>query len=117
MSETPDFVLTLQRMQSQIDFLIEQGRDATWFSFNEYLLEVKHYWLEKERLSDDLRGRITALEPLKVLQKERRYSGLRRFLLFGDSAADKFVKDELNKELIHLRNQLASIEFIYKMEA
>lgn len=104
-------------MQSQIEHLIDQGRDVTWESFNDYLLEVKRYWLEKESLSTDLRMRVEALAPIKVGAKERKYSGLRRFAFFGQTAADQFVKDELDKELVHLRNQLASIEFLYKMEA
>jgi hypothetical protein len=117
MSETPDFLKAVQRMQVQIDHLLDQGRDVTWDSFNEYLAEIKHYWLEKEALSKELQSRIEALAPLNVNKKIKKYSALRRFTLFGDYAADQFAKGDLDKELIWLRNQLASIEFIYKMES
>lgn len=118
MSETPDFVLTVQRMQSQIEYLLNRHEIEELEPFNALLLQMKHHWLEVEKLSPNLRGRVEALGVMKVAQKRMKYSWLSRFGgAFGPSVAEQFTVSDLHNHLRDVRNQLASIEFIYKMEA
>lgn len=116
MNKSPaDFLISLQRMQTQVDFFISRGEAEDFESFNGNLELLKNSWLtEYNFLSVELRSRIVELSGLRVEEKKRKHSWLSSISAFGIGASQQFTVDELREDIRQLRGQLASIEFVFK---
>ena len=112
---TADFLISLQRMQAQVDFLINRGEFEDFVSFNGNLDRLKDSWLtEYDFLSFELRNRIIELNVLKVDEKKRKHSWWSGISAFGINTSQQFTADELREDVRPIRGQLASIEFVFK---